>query len=513
MATITAFNRKYQSIAPLSMRLFVCFCCAFIAQIGYSQNDSSTISDSTNSYTIAPDDEILSMIDSTLASMYFKSLGFVSDTAILNIYSYSADSIPVFTDSVYKARMEMLDAKTPLDLTYNKYVHAFIDLYANRRRELTSNMLGIAPVYFPMFEEALDKFDMPLELKYLAIVESALNPKAVSRSGAKGLWQFMYATGKMYGLNVTSYFDERMDPYKSTIAACNYMQDLYKMYGDWNMVLAAYNSGPGNVNKAIRRSGGKRDFWEIRPFLPRETRSYVPAFIAVNYLMNYSSEHNIFPTLPEIHCFKRDTVHVSLDMTFEQISNYIDLPVEYIEYLNPTYKMNYIPAIDEAKTLCLPSNKIGVYLTNEKAMYADLQKQIKEDSILAAKKAALMERTIVHVVRSGDVMGVIADRYNCTVSQLMYWNNKKSTRIYPGERLKIITMEELAGNNKENESKKEPKISTEGEFEYYTIQSGDTLWDLAKKFNNISVNELKEMNSNLNFRRLKPGMKVKVKAI
>lgn len=486
---------------------------AFIS-LGFSQNDTLQDPDSTaSSYIIAPDDEILSMMDSTLANMYFNSLGYVTDTAVLNVYNYNVDSIPVFADSVYNARLQILDENSPLDITYNKYVKAFIGLYADRRRELTSNMLGLAPVYFPMFEEALDKFNMPMELKYLAIVESALNPTAVSHAGAKGLWQFMYATGRMYGLDVTSYYDERMDPFKSTIAACNYMQDLYSMYGDWNLVLAAYNSGPGNVNKAIRRSGGKRDFWEIRAFLPRETRSYVPAFIAVNYIMNYAPEHNLYPSVPEILCFKTDTIHVNMEMSFEQIANYIDLPVEYIEYLNPTYKMGLIPAIDGAKTLCLPANKVGLYLTNEKAIYADLQLKAKEDSIAAAKKAAIMERTLVHVVRSGEVMGVIADRYNCSVSQLMYWNNKNTTLIHPGERLKIISIGEMAQNQDNGKMEEEAKPRSNGDFTYYVIQSGDTLWDVAKKFNGVTVSELKQLNSNLNFRRLKPGMKVKVRAI
>lgn len=483
----------------------------------HAQNDSIAVVDSSYAYSISEDDEILRTIDSTLASMYFKSWGFAEESSTNDRFSLNPDSVPIFEDSVLRARVQSLNANTPIDLSYNKYVKAFIELYANRRRVLTSNMLGIAPVYFPIFEEALDKFNMPLELKYLAIVESALNPTAVSRAGAKGLWQFMYPTGKMYDLNVTSYFDERMDPYKSTIAACRYMSDLYKLYGDWNMVLAAYNSGPGNVNKAIRRSGGKRNFWEIRPFLPRETRSYVPAFIAVTYIMNYSTEHNIFPTQPEIVCFKRDTVHVNLQLSFEQVSQYIDLPVEYIRYLNPTYKLDFIPALDNAKALCLPSNKVGVYLTNEKAMYADLRRIAKEDSVHAAMKAAVVEKTIIHVVRSGDVLGSIANKYNCTVSQIMSWNNKSSTRINPGDRLRIVRIEEVAESStkpdKQNKASVESKEVEGLQFKYYVIQEGDTLWDIANRFDNTSVSELKELNKELNFHRLKPGTKVKVRVI
>lgn len=462
------------------------------------------------SYRISPDDEILSMIDSTMESMYFQSLGFVSDTSLLNVYNYAPDSIPSFTDSVYRTRLAELDRKTPISLTYNKYVHAFIDLYADRRRELTSTMLGLAPVYFPLFEKTLDKYNMPLELKYLAIVESALNPVARSRAGAKGLWQFMYTTGKMYGLEVSSYHDDRMDPIKSTIAACEFMTDLYGMYGDWNLVLAAYNSGPGNVNKAIRRSGGKKDFWEIRAFLPRETRSYVPAFIAVNYVMNYHAEHNLYPKLPEIYCIKRDTIMINTNLTFDRISKFIGLPVEYIEFLNPSYKLGFIPAAEQAQSLCLPANKIGLYLTNEKAMYAELRRQVIRDSIAGVERQNLAEITEVHRVRSGENLGLIAQRYNCSVSQIMDWNHMRSTRINPGDKLTIYTN---ANGPSINKKKSEPKTYDSGNYEYYTIQSGDTLWDLAKRFDDVTVSELKKLNSNLNFNRLRPGMKVKVKAI
>lgn len=480
----------------------------------FSINNSFAIYNNSkdSSYQIETDDAVLVMIDSTMESLYFQSLGFETDTNAMNVYAYSADSIPYFTDSIYRERLELLNKQTPIDLTYNKYVQAYIDLYASRRRVLTSTVLGLAPVYFPMFEEALDKYNMPLELKYLAIVESALNPVARSRVGAKGLWQFMYATGKMYDLNVTSYHDDRMDPFKSTIAACEFMTDLYKMYGDWNLVLAAYNSGPGNVNKAIRRSGGKKNFWDIRPYLPRETRSYVPAFIAVNYVMNYHVEHNLYPKLPEVYCFRTDTVMIDTELSFKQISKFTDLPVEYIEFLNPTYKLDFIPEVGDPQVLCLPANKIGVYMANQKALYAELNMQRIQDSIAGIERNKLMEMTETHRVRPGENLGLIARKYNCSVSQLMDWNNMRSTRINPGDKLTVYTQQT---SKKENiaKSKTAPSTIQSGDFEYYTIQSGDTLWDLAKKFNNTSVNDLKRLNSHLNFNKLKPGMRVKVKAI
>jgi len=222
--------------------------------------------------------------------------------------NYDSTFVPTFEDSIYRKRIAFLDASTPLELDYNPVVRRYIDLYTVRKREQVSRMLGLAQYYFPMFEEVLDKYDMPLELKYLAVVESALNPNAKSRVGATGLWQFMYTTGKIMGLNANSYVDERSDPYRSTIAACEYMTRLYKTFGDWNLVLAAYNSGPGTVNKAIRRSGGKRSYWELRAYLPRETAGYVPAFIAATYTMKYAKEHNLYPKNVAPHFASVDTV-------------------------------------------------------------------------------------------------------------------------------------------------------------------------------------------------------------
>ena len=257
-----------------------------------------------------------------------------------------------------------------------------------------------------MFEEKLDQFDIPLELKHLAVVESALNPSARSWVGASGLWQFMYTTGKIYNLEVTSYVDERRDPYASTIAACRYMKKLYSMYGDWNLVLAAYNSGPGNVNKAIRRSGGHKDYWKIRPYLPRETRGYVPAFIAVNYVMNYAPEHNLYPTVPTHLYSDIDTVHVCRETRFDQISLFTGLTIEELEILNPSLKKNIIPETPTCQVLCLPQSTIGTYLANEDSLmnYKPSQPQAVDGYI---------EEEIVeyYTVRSGDVLGLIAQRH------------------------------------------------------------------------------------------------------
>ena len=245
-----------------------------------------------------------------------------------NKYKFTPDSVPRYEDFVYESRLAKLDAVSPFDLIYNPHVKGFIELYAVRKRELVSRMMGLSQLYYPMFEEVFDKHNIPLELKHLAVIESALNPNARSRCGATGLWQFMYPTGKMYGLNVSSYIDERSDVYKATEAAAEYLKSLYNMFGDWQMVLAAYNAGPGTISKAIRRSGGKKTYWEIRPFLPLETQAYVPAFIAANYVMNFPVEHNIYASTPRKTYFEVDTAILKEPMTFGQISAALDISMD-----------------------------------------------------------------------------------------------------------------------------------------------------------------------------------------
>jgi membrane-bound lytic murein transglycosylase D len=329
--------------------------------------------------------------------------------------------------------MELLNRESPMDLRFNETTKGFIDLYARRRKDLSSRVLGLAPLYFPLIEESFDKHGIPLELKYLAIVESALNPKARSRAGAVGLWQFMYSTGKMYGLKITSYVDERMDPYKSTEAAAKYLKYLYTLYDDWNMALAAYNSGPGNVNKAIRRSGGRKDYWSIRPFLPRETRSYVPAFIAVNYIMNHAGDHNIYPEACQYSYFACDTLNISKQLRFDQLSAFTGMSMEEIAQLNPTYKTGIIPENGRKHTLCLPKEKIGVFLANEDSIYEYKKEEIPEEMVVPERDM------ITYRVRSGDVLGVIAQRHGVSVRNLREWNNLRGTTIYPGQKLIIYT--------------------------------------------------------------------------
>jgi len=313
---------------------------------------------------------ILNMLDSLVAMNFYTNHTFTSDSNELNVYNYAPDEVPKFPDSVIEQRINDLNRESLFELSLNRHVKSYINTYSNKRRELTSKMLGLSEYYFPMFEEHLDKYNMPLELKYLAIVESALNPTANSRAGAKGLWQFMYGTGKMYGLKATSLVDDRFDPLKSTDAACRHLQDLYDIYGNWSLALAAYNSGPGNVNRAIRRAGGVKSYWAIWPYLPRETRGYVPAFIAVMYIMNYLAEHNLYPIHPDVLIQETDTITVKDVLSFEQISEMMGISYEELKYLNPAYKKGIIPSSDKKQyILRLPYNHISAFIDQENELY------------------------------------------------------------------------------------------------------------------------------------------------
>lgn len=458
----------------------------------------------TDSVLILPDDPILEALDDLVKLSYFEKSNFVIDTYKLNVYNFPADSIPWYDDKVFADRLAKLDAQTPFILSYNDKVKAFINLYAVRKKELTSRILGLSYLYFPMFEAELDRFDLPLEFKYLAVVESALNPMVKSKAGAMGLWQFMYHTGKLYHLNVTSYVDDRRDPYKSTTAACHYFKFLYNIYGNWELVLAAYNCGPGNVNKAIRRSGGKKDYWDIYPYLPKETRGYVPAFIAVNYVMNYAAEHNLYPVKPKIISHEIDTVHIERQLSFEQISSTLGISVEDIEYLNPCYKKRVIPYSGNPQALCLPKDKVGIFLNNEQLIYTYLK--AREDSA----GSGLIEEEVrkVHIVKKGENIGSVAIKYDCTVADIKDWNGLRSARLRPGQKLTIFVLEEphhKAGTTVQ-ETKVEMKAGDQ-KYIYYTIQQGDTLWNIAKN-NGVTLSKLKELNTNIDHNQLKPGTKI-----
>lgn len=352
-----------------------------------------------------------------------------TDTGIWNIRDFAPETVPALDTAAIVRRMAVLDAASPMDLAWNPIVHPRISFYANHRRQHLGKMLGRAPHFFPIFEAALDRHDMPLELKYLPIVESGLNPAARSPMGARGLWQFMYYTAKANGLRIDSYIDERRDPERASEAACKFLGTLYNTYGDWALALAAYNAGPGNVNKAIRRAGGKRNYWEIRHFLPRETRNYVPAFLAVVYLMEFHAEHNIYPIEPLPPAPVMDTLGIAAVMRFDQIAAVTGIPEAELELFNPMYRLKILPGAPEVWPLRLPQDQILTVLA-------------LQDSILAHEPEktpdiVFVPEPVVYRVKSGDVLGSIAMRYGVTVRQLREWNDLRGTMIRAGQKLYI----------------------------------------------------------------------------
>ncbi|MDY5238598.1 MAG: transglycosylase SLT domain-containing protein [Bacteroides helcogenes] len=351
---------------------------------------------------------------------------------------------PLFSDSVYMDRLSRMP--TVMEMPYNEIVRKFIDMYAGRLRNHVAFMLSACNFYMPIFEEALDAYNLPLELKYLPIIESALNPSAVSRAGASGLWQFMIGTGKIYGLESNSLVDERRDPIKATWAAARYLRDMYDIYKDWNLVIAAYNCGPGTINKAIRRAGGQTDYWDIYNFLPKETRGYVPAFIAANYVMTYYCKHNICPmetNIPDA----TDTVQVNRNLHFEQIADICGINIDEIKSLNPQYKRSIIPGEDKPQTLRLPMNCISTFIDRQDTIYThrsdELFKNRKTVAVSDTRsaprkgKSSTTGNASYHKIRSGESLGSIARKYGVTVNQLKSWNGLRNTKISAGKRLKI----------------------------------------------------------------------------
>lgn len=387
------------------------------------------------------DSEVTKMFESLLSLPYFGNEYLQIDTVEMNIYGYDYSEIPVFPDSVYRQRIEQLARQTTLPLAYNAHVKKFIELYAVKRRGLTGRMLGLSHVYFPLFEEKLDKYNMPLELKYLAMIESALNPTAGSKMGAKGLWQFMYGTGKLYGLKSTTLVEERYDPQKATEAACRCMLDLYNRYKDWFLVLAAYNAGPGNVNKAIKRAGGAMNYWAIWPYLPRETQSYVPSFIAVAYVVNYAAEHNLYPLDPGLLMSGTDTVWVRDVLSFQQLVETIGVPIEDLRTFNPQYVKEIIPATDTIPyVLRMPTQYALEFIGREKEIYAyQTQEALDKAKILeqAQKVAVETAKTKYHTVKSGETLSMIAKKYNTTVAKIKKLNNLKSDKIKAKQKLRV----------------------------------------------------------------------------
>lgn len=404
----------------------------------------------------------------------------------------------VFHDSIYVGRLYSMP--TEMEMSYNQVVRSYIDMYTVRRREQVSYMLALGDYYFPMFEAALDRHGLPLELKFLPVIESALNPVAVSRAGATGLWQFMLRTGKGYGLEVNSLVDERRDPYKSTEAAVQYLKDLYTIYGDWNLVIAAYNCGPGNVNKAIARSGGKRDYWDIYYHLPRETRGYVPAFIAANYVMNHYSDHHICP----VHMFDTtgaalDTIHVTEQIHFEQIAGVLDVSVGELRRLNPQFRKDIVPGNYKSYALVLPSEKMYAFIhQNDSIINYDRSRYFTHRThTLDGASMDGSGEDVIYRVRRGDNLSTIAQRNGTSVARLRSMNGLRSDRLSIGQRL--IVGKRAVETTRDNSSKEVQlaQASSDGNTTtvntYYRVRKGDTLGAIAQK-NGVGVSQLQSWN-------------------
>lgn len=475
--------------------------------------DTSAVRPDSLKFTLTEDSPIVRALDSLADIKYFRDYYFNADTAFLNVYPYSFVVPPEFPDSVYRKRIRLLDQTTPIELEYNEDVKRWILLYANQKRQLTSRVLGLALVYFPLFEEYLARYDLPLELKYLAIVESALNPTARSRAGANGLWQFMLNTGKLYGLQVTSYVDDRFDPYKSTDAACRHIRDLFEIYEDWLLVLAAYNSGAGNVNKAIRRAGNIKNYWAIQPFLPRETQGYVPAFISVCYIMNYNQEHQLYPIDPGILYNGIDTVVVNNLLTFDQLNEMLGIPMEDLTFLNPSYKLGVIPSINnEPYVLRLPKEFIGPFIANEQALYQfKTQRGIEREQLMT--EVSKVKETRYHTVRRGENLGMIASKYNVRLTDLKKWNNMKGSTIYPGQRLIVYQSSGLSHvtapvSAPASSSSPSEDPSPRGHTTTHVVKSGESLASIASKYG-CTVDQLRSWN-NLTSNMIYPKQKLSV---
>lgn len=477
-------------------------------------------------------DELASCID----SLWMKDLASldVYDEMTSDIKNVDVDQKVDFElpTELLKERLKKMDEKSPFNIEYNVGLENVIKSFLKNRRKSFERLLGISQFYFPLFEDELAKNNIPLEIKYLAVVESALNPRAVSRVGATGLWQFMYQTGKQYGLNIDSYIDERSEPLKASQAASQYMNNMYKIFGDWDLVLAAYNSGPGNVAKAIRRSGGQQNYWNIRKNLPKETQGYLPAFLATMYIFEYHKEHGIVPNKAVANLFATDTLMIKKHMTFRQISDLLDVPVAEIQFFNPSFKRNEIPHISGQETfLRLPKDKIAVFTSNEDKIYAYVDYQAskrerpyeriavvrqKDTTDIAILDKDIIGKTKFHKVLRSDNLNEIADKYNVSVANIKKWNHLRSDKAPRGRILRIISSDKVAENNKKEsndtisikqrntliaskEAKVEKIYKTEKVVTFkdvtktHKVKSGDNLGAIASKYD-VSVAEIKKWN-------------------
>lgn len=499
--------------------LFFLFC---FSTFGWSQPDSlNDVEINSDSLTYL---RFIDVVESSIFEHYKEVWGQEQAYHIIDSLGYEPDYKPTFSDSVYIERLKKLDQQTIIDIEINTVVLNTVKYFVNKRRTFTAVCLGRSKLYFPMYEMYLDKYGIPIELKYLSVIESGLRPTVKSRVGATGLWQFMYATGRMYGLESDSYVDERMDPYLATDAACKYLKYLHGLYGDWSMALAAYNAGPGNVNKAIQRSGGKMSYWQIRPFLPEETQMYVPNFIAMLYMMTYYADHNIVPQDVKKHFYEVDTVCLNHSVRISHIDSLLDLSTDEFLYLNPIYKTDIIPHTEHKQCISLPLEKISLFIQYEDSLYA-LDKHL--DS--TGSRFVTMEKKKTHTVKPNETIVTVAEQYGVSMTDIKTWNNLKTNTIYPGQKLTILLTEKKfidnssatvgsttttsSSSSSTNQTSSNSSTSssttttTDGNYKYYALKSGESLWTVSQKFG-IPFDQLQEMNKGLDPKKLQPGQKI-----
>lgn len=462
-------------------------------------------------------------LDSLISTLHSQPQ--VVDNPLMLTESDSTAVFMEYPDSFYIQRLKKIPSV--ISLTYNNIVKKYIEVYTVKKRDKLEEILGLKNYYFPIFEEVLDKYDMPLELKYLSVIESALNPRAVSRCGATGLWQFMYGTGRLYKLNINSFVDERRDPVAETEAAARYLKDMYSIYNDWVLVIAAYNCGPGNVNKAIRRSGGKTNYWDIYYYLPRETRGYVPAFIAATYAMNFYKDHNLAPKQIEPLPYS-DTVMVKENIHFEQIADILKLPVDIIRDLNPQYRRDIIPGKYALSSLRLPSTyatkfidlqdsivryKSTQYFANDFKMVNPLGKFSYSPAPVSGNV-----KKLYHKVKVGETLGQISEHYHVRVSDLRYWNDVSGNNIRSGKNLVIYVPKKSAAKYEEaplvasKDAKAKPSKATENtNYILYEVKSGDTIWKIASLYQGVTGEDLLKWNNLAEGSKIHPGQTIKIK--
>jgi membrane-bound lytic murein transglycosylase D len=415
-------------------------------------------------------------------------------------------------DSVYIERLNRLNSFIPIQ--FNHYVRNNIILYTEKMPKVTANIISLSAYYLPIIEGIFDMYDLPKELKAMAMIESAFNPKAVSRARARGMWQFMHYTARLYDLDMTSFVDERYDPYKSCHAAAKYLKDSYNIFGDWSLAIASYNCGAGNVLKAIRRSGGKTDFWEIYNYLPRETRGYVPIFFAALYTLKYYPEHGIVPQQSSLPAHV-DTIHVNKMLHFQQISDVIGIPMEELRQINPQYLHDIIPGKEKTYILRLPHNYTMQFVNNEESIYSHKDTLFFSDiAIKKVKEKGGTEGSMTtHTVKSGETLGSIARKYRTTVSNIKRWNNLRSDIIRVGQKLRIGGSASSSGSGSSTKTTGSSTTTTSAKDGYitYTVKKNDTLSGIAGKFSGVTLSSLLKLNGFTQSTKIYPGMVIKIK--